>query len=272
MKRWISRLGWFFLGVAFTLVLVAGAAWMLHRIYAVERPPGPPFGARVGQPWGSVDVSQLGRDKDVQNSIASSFKQEGTHDFDADHDGVHEYPLLAISGGGANGAFGAGFLCGWTKTGTRPKFKVVTGVSVGSLQAPFAFLGPEYDHVLREIFTELHSNEIYIHRPAIAAIWQDSIFDTAPLRKLVEKYLTDEVFQKIAEEHRKGRRLFIGSTNIDSREFTIWDLGEIAASGPPRRPAAFHQGLDGLLCDSGALPAGLLRDPGRGRGLPRDAR
>src|SRR5882757_1289990 len=52
---------------------------------------------------------------------------------------------LAVSGGGDNGAFGAGLLNGWTEIGTRPEFRMVTGVSTGALIAPFAFLGPEYD-------------------------------------------------------------------------------------------------------------------------------
>ncbi|HXI78096.1 MAG TPA: patatin-like phospholipase family protein, partial [Steroidobacteraceae bacterium] len=48
--------------------------------------------------------------------------------------------ILALSGGGAGGAFGAGAVVGLTRAGTRPVFDVVTGVSAGALVAPYAFL------------------------------------------------------------------------------------------------------------------------------------
>src|SRR5581483_4954397 len=58
--------------------------------------------------------------------------------------------ILVLSGGGAWGAYGAGFLNGWSQRpaamgGQRPQFDVVTGISVGAIMAPYAFLGPRYD-------------------------------------------------------------------------------------------------------------------------------
>ncbi len=69
--------------------------------------------------------------------------------------------FLALSGGGDDGAFGAGVLCGWTDHGDRPKFKMVTGISTGALIAPFAFLGSRYDNVLRQVYTGVTSDDIF---------------------------------------------------------------------------------------------------------------
>jgi hypothetical protein len=60
--------------------------------------------------------------------------------------------VLALSGGGAGGAFGAGAIVGLTRTGKRPSFSVVTGVSAGALVAPLAFLGPEWDREMADIY------------------------------------------------------------------------------------------------------------------------
>ena len=68
--------------------------------------------------------------------------------------------FLAISGGGEDGAFGAGLLVGWTAAGTRPEFKLVTGISTGALTAPFAFLGPAYDQQLKAVYTTIAAKDI----------------------------------------------------------------------------------------------------------------
>ena len=94
---------------------------------------------------------QIDPDSDLEITLAKSFVDENPEVFDPDHDGVRTYNLLALSGGGSNGAFGSGLLCGWTTAGTRPVFKVVTGVSTGALQATAAFLGPKYDYILKDI-------------------------------------------------------------------------------------------------------------------------
>ncbi len=68
--------------------------------------------------------------------------------------------ILALSGGGGDGAFGAGVLAGWTKRGDRPEFEVVTGVSAGAIIAPLAFLGPKYDDELREVWTKYETTDL----------------------------------------------------------------------------------------------------------------
>ena len=144
------------------------------------------------------------------------------------YDVPHNY--LAISGGGANGAFGAGLLAGWTATGTRPEFSMVTGVSTGALTAPFAFLGSDYDDELKRVFTTTSTEDVAHERSLISALLGDAMTDTAPLKELIASYITPEVIDAIGEEHKKGRRLFIGTVNLDAARSVIWNIGAIAVS------------------------------------------
>ena len=140
---------------------------------------------------------------------------------------------LAISGGGDNGAFGAGLLVGWSKRGTRPTFKAVTGVSTGALTAPFAFLGSAYDPSLTEVYTTIDQKDIFERRPALVAVASDSIADTRPLYDLISKYVDDQMVERLAAEYDKGRLLFIATTNLDAGRAVIWDIGAIAKSRKP---------------------------------------
>jgi hypothetical protein len=141
--------------------------------------------------------------------------------------------MLAISGGGDDGAFGAGLLVGWTAHGDRPVFKGVTGVSTGALSAPFAFLGSDYDPQLRAVYTQITARNIFRPRGKLAALFQDALGDTAPLRETVARFVDDRMIQRIAEEYGKGRLLLIMSTNLDAGQPCIWNIGAIAASGKP---------------------------------------
>jgi len=138
--------------------------------------------------------------------------------------------ILALSGGGEGGAFGAGILNGWTITGTRPEFTVVTGISTGALIAPFAFLGSDYDWVLKELYTDTKAEQLVRKNNIFSIFRLDALYDTTPLRKLIAEYITADTLQKISHEHLKGRRLFIGTTNLDSLRSIIWDMGAIASS------------------------------------------
>ena len=157
--------------------------------------------------------------------------------------------VLALSGGGDNGAFGAGFLQGWSNTGTRPTFKLVTGISTGSLIAPFAFIGSEYDSTLKEAFTTISANNIYFPR-WFSFIWSDSFTDTAPLIRLIKRYITKDVLNKVALAHRQGRRLFIGTTNLDADRLVVWNMGVIANSGHPKALDLFQQ----IILASSSVP------------------
>jgi len=158
--------------------------------------------------------------------------------------------LLAISGGGDKGSFGAGLLIGWTERGDRPEFKTVSGVSTGALIAPFAFLGPDYDDVLRHVYTEVDQSAIFESRFILAAIFSDALKDTTPLSQLISHYVDDQVLTAIANEYRKGRLLLIGTADIDAQRPVIWNLGAIAVSG---RPGAFDL-LRKILLASAAIP------------------
>jgi hypothetical protein len=142
---------------------------------------------------------------------------------------------LCISGGGSNGAYGAGFLVGWTAKGTRPQFNGVTGISTGSMLAPMAFLGPKYDDKIKEAYTTTTTEDVAESQVFSALLGRSAgLADTAPLKKTIARFLTQEMLDEIAVESRKGRVLLIGTTNLESQRPIIWDIGAIAESGHPQ--------------------------------------
>jgi hypothetical protein len=166
--------------------------------------------------------------------------------------------VLALSGGGAEGAFGAGILCGWTQTGTRPRFKLVTGISTGALMAPFAFLGPSFDARLKEAYTTVSDKDIYRAYGTVTILLSlanlktlPSLADTRPLAELVAKLVDAQVLQEIAQEHLKGRRLLMGTTQLDAQRLVIWNMGAIAASGHPQALELFRK----IMVASASIPA-----------------
>ncbi|MGH8471605.1 MAG: patatin-like phospholipase family protein, partial [Gammaproteobacteria bacterium] len=158
--------------------------------------------------------------------------------------------FLALSGGGDDGAFGAGLLCGWTAAGPRPEFKAVTGISTGALIAPFAFLGPKYDAQLKEVFTDSAPKDILEARYLLLAVFNDALADNAPLGRLLAKYVTKDMVKEIAQEHEQGRLLLMATTNLDARQAVIWNMGKIAASGHPEALELFHK----IMLASAAIP------------------
>jgi len=142
--------------------------------------------------------------------------QDSREDLMADFGGImgREHNYLAISGGGANGAFGAGLLAGWSAAGTRPEFTIVTGISTGALIAPFAFLGPDYDAQLKEVYTAYSTDDLIKRRPILTAVTGHAVADTKPLHTMIIRYFNSDVIEAIAAERRKGRSLFIGTTDL----------------------------------------------------------
>jgi predicted acylesterase/phospholipase RssA len=170
--------------------------------------------------------------------------------------GGHAGPLptahyLAISGGGAKGAFAAGLLNGWTATGNRPEFKIVTGVSTGALIAPFAFLGSEYDAALKEVYTTVTTKDIYIRRGLLAALFGDAIRDNRPLCNLVERHMDEAFIDKVAREYDRGRMLLICTVNLDRKKPVIWNMGAIAQGKRPQALALFRR----IIIASSAIPS-----------------
>ena len=158
--------------------------------------------------------------------------------------------VLGISGGGARGAFGAGVLCGWTKQGTRPNFRMVTGVSIGAVIAPFAFLGHQYDDRLQGMVRTTTDKDLYRTRWLLPGLSRDSIADNAPLARYVGRHFDHDVLAAVAAEHAKGRRLFVLTTNLDLGRPVIWNLGAIAASGAPGSLDLFRQ----VIVATSAMP------------------
>lgn len=158
--------------------------------------------------------------------------------------------FLAISGGGDNGAFGAGLLNGWTVAGNRPEFKLVTGVSTGALIAPFAFLGPAYDDELKRFYTTVSPSDIAIPRWFLAAITSDALADNAPLWKLLEDAVDRALLDAIAREYEKGRLLLVATVDLDARQSVLWNMTKIAANRDPKALDLFRS----ILIASAAIP------------------
>ena len=165
---------------------------------------------------------------------------------------------LAISGGGDNGAYGAGFLNGWTAAGTRPQFKLVTGISTGALIAPFAFLGPKYDYVLKRVYTTTAQRDIFKKRGIVKALFGDAMADTRPLAKTISTYVNRQLLDEIAAEYAKGRILLVGTTNLDTLEPVIWNMGAIASRKDPQAVTLFSNILLASASIPGAFPPVMI--------------
>jgi predicted acylesterase/phospholipase RssA len=154
-------------------------------------------------------------------------------------------PWLALSGGGADGAYGAGLLTGWSQSGNRPEFAVVTGSSIGGLIAPYAFLGPRFDDELKKNFAEITAADVFEDRQT-----PESLFDSWPLKQTIEKRVTKEMLAAIAAEHKKGRRFLVATTNQDAGRRVIWNMGAIAARGDDKALKLFRD----VLLASSSIP------------------
>jgi len=161
------------------------------------------------------------------------------------------FDVLAISGGAANGAYGAGLLCGWSEAGTRPEFKVVTGISTGAIMAPVAFLGSNYDGKLREFYTKYSTKDIVRRRnPIIGALFGNSLVSARPLERIIDSYFDADFLNHVAVEYNKGRRLYVGTTNLDAQRLVIWDMGKIASIGGDNALKLFRK----IILASASMP------------------
>ena len=162
--------------------------------------------------------------------------------------------VLVLSGGGANGAYTAGVLNGWTAAGNRPQFDVVTGISTGALIAPFAFLGSEHDDLLKRGYTQSRDRDIFTRRWLPALIYADSLADSAPLRNRIANEITPTILSRIADAHRDGRRLYVGTTDLDTKRLVVWDMGAIADGDDPNKLELFRDVLLASASVPGLLP------------------
>lgn len=174
--------------------------------------------------------------------------------------------VLVLSGGGAGGAFGAGALVGWSRSGTRPEFQIVTGVSAGALIAPLAFAGRDWDPELAEAFSGGQTQHL-MHASWAGAIFGTSVYRGEPLAQLVDRYLTDDLLTAVAREAEKGRLLLVATTDLDTEQTVIWNLGLIAQQGGARSKQLFRDVLIASVSVPGIFPPVMIRVEQAGEGF-----
>lgn len=172
---------------------------------------------------------------------------------------------LALSGGGADGAYGVGVLNGWTAAGNRPAFSVVSGVSTGGLIAPFAFLGPRYDDTLKEVYTSGIAESLLQDPSLMRVLFGSGLFGNKRLRELVARYVGPDILSEVARENAKGRKLLIVTTDLDTQRTVIWDMGRIAAVGTPEALQLFRDVMAASASIPLVFPPIMIDAEGQGR-------
>ncbi len=194
------------LATTFVVLLLTGCGTLLRDPVPLEAQNDPSIPG-----FTDIRFFPLTEVEPVRKAIRQAFVTETPDNYETLADGWRRYNYLAISGGGSDGAFGAGILNGWSAKGNRPAFKVVTGVSTGALIAPLAFLGSAHDPQIKEAYTTVNRGRVLVERQLISMLWEESVADNKPLKELVNTYITPEVLDAIAVEHAKGRRLYVAS-------------------------------------------------------------
>jgi predicted acylesterase/phospholipase RssA len=225
-------------------------AWLTVALAACHGPPRrcPPAALPLSQ---LVDVHADDDptvpviDLKLTESLAASMSRPGTPE-----PGRRVFNVLALSGGGSYGAYSAGVLVGWTENGDRPEFDVVTGVSTGAIVAVCAFLGPDFDPGLRWFYTTVTNRDVYTRKNELAGLLSESLADSKPLERLIAFVADETLLNRVAAEHAKGRRLYVGTTHLDSRRLVVWDMGAIASRGRPEDLELFRK----VLLASASIP------------------
>ncbi|MDQ2082750.1 patatin-like phospholipase family protein [Xanthobacteraceae bacterium Astr-EGSB] len=210
--------------------------------------------------WGDAPVATLGALVRTERHKRNAFADAGGRPIRQSS----EFNIAAISGGGDNGAFGAGLLVGWSDAETRPDFDLVTGVSAGALIAPFVYLGRSRNPDLKDVFTKYTRNDIY-DPGVMAPLIGSGLVDSSPLQNLIANYVDDRFLRDIARERRKGRLLLISTTNLDAERPVLWDMGRIAMSGHPQALGLFRKVLLASASIPGAFPPVRIQVRAEGR-------
>jgi len=214
---------------------------MLVLFVGCSRKPAPPSNLTNLLPWGAVDENTSRNDSvfDIKNSLGSSLLKKVDK----------KYNILAISGGGSHGAYGVGVLDGWYHSGDMPEFDVVTGISTGSIISSFVFLGSKHIDEISRIYTSIETSDIY-HYNFFKIFGGSSISSTMPLKSMIKEEITKELLDEVAKEYKKGRRLYVGTTNIDTGHLVVWDMTAIAASTHPNKLQLYRD----IIYASSAMP------------------
>ena len=232
------------LGALLALVLMLGST--AGCLFSPKREPLPPALTKALMNDGALAADPARKDVDVFSAFQRSVARE---------DGIkrvsHREPqnYLALSGGGIYGAFSVGVLTGWSESGLRPQFDVVTGISTGAIIATYAFLGPKYDGQLRECYAGEDAAKMVRPR-RLSLLWAGSVGNVEPLKRAIEAAVTPEFLRDVAAAHAQGRRLYIGTTNLDTRRLVVWDMGAIASSGRPDTAQTYRD----VILASSAVP------------------
>jgi len=172
-------------------------------------------------------------------------------------DAQGHFNVLAISGGGANGAYGAGLLQAWARSGQEPQFQIITGVSTGALTAPLVFAGGRWADGLEDAFSGPQTSHLLQSR-GLGGLFDTGLFSKAPLEQLVRRFVTDDLVSAIAAEHAKGRRLLVGTTDLDTGQLVIWDMGAIASKGGTPARELMIQVLVASASVPGVFPPSMI--------------
>ncbi len=199
-------------------------------------------------PWGAIDLDVNSESTySIKNSLGSILTQK-----EASYKDLNQsipFDILTLTGGGSRGAFGTGILLGWTDKGDIPSFDIITGISTGAVMAPFIFLGGEELKKVKYFYTKVHTQEVFTS--TWTRFFSDGyIMNAEPLKNLFKENFNKEFLDKVAEQHSKGRRLYIGTTNIDTGQLIVWDMGAIASSNREDK----YQRFADIIYASSALP------------------
>jgi len=239
-------------GVRLTALLVLSLGLALGACTSLPRTP---YTAAEAQASRVLDIDGLRRYADEPVTKFSFEKDTST--------ATKTY--LALSGGGADGAYGVGVLNGWTAARTRPTFSVVSGVSTGGLIAPFAFLGSQYDDTLKDVYTSGIAETLLNDPSIMRVLFGSGLFGNTRLRELVARYVGPEIMAQVARENAKGRRLLIVTTDLDTQRTAIWDMGKIASIGTPEALKLFRDVMAASASIPLVFPPIMIDAEGQGR-------
>jgi len=232
------------------IALIASSLLILSACATVDRAPEIALHELERGLVATQDPRISPNDQARLDRIAEDFRRRLTR-------GDQRRSILALSGGGANGAYGAGMLVGWSQRGDRPGFDIVTGVSTGALAAPYAFLGSDWDDELAAAYSEGHTEGLLSWR-SFAAFLSPGLYSPRTLEALVEEHVTPALLTEIAQATREGRRLLVATTNLDSGETVIWDMGLLAEAGDENALRLFRQVLLASASIPGVFPPVLI--------------
>ena len=162
--------------------------------------------------------------------------------------------ILALSGGGANGAFGAGILIGLEESGQLKDYSIVTGISAGALMAPFVFIGGDAFSRMKDVMLNINDKSVLGKKNFLNTVFKDAFTDGENLYQFIAEAFPEPMIEQIAAQHRSGKRLFIGTTHFDSGELVIWNIGAIANSDMPDKSELIYKVLAASASIPGVFP------------------